>query len=99
MGEHLPTSIILGVPAGRTIYVAGQGGKDRNGILASGFEAQVRRAFTNFAAVLSAAGAEPRHVAKITTFVVDHDQSKLGPLTEAVRELFGTALLGRIRTE
>ncbi len=52
----------------------------------------MRQAFTNLAAALSAAGATPEHVVKLTVFIVDHDQSKLGPLMEATTGLFGSGL-------
>lgn len=80
------------VKAGAIVYIAGQGGESRSGEYADGFEAQVVQAFANLVTALSAAGAEPRHVVKITTVVVDHDQQKLGPLTAAVRGLFGSHL-------
>lgn len=86
-------SHVVAAPAdGRIVWIAGQGGEDRDGKLAEGFEGQVRQAFANLATALAAAGAEPRQVAKITTFIVDHDVSKLDCLVQAVRELFGASL-------
>ena len=42
--------------------------------------------------IRDAMGAGPDRVVKLTTYVVDHDMSKLGPLTEAVTGMFGQAL-------
>lgn len=81
------------VPAGgRLAFVSGQGGQDRMGALSSDFATQVRQAYASLAAVLDALGAKPGQVVKLTVFVVDHDMSKLGILTAAVREMFGDGL-------
>jgi enamine deaminase RidA (YjgF/YER057c/UK114 family) len=80
------------VSAGRIVFIAGQGGEDPEGRYADGFEAQLTQAFANLATALRAADAEPRHVVKITTLLVNHDQGKLGPLSVAVRGLFGDHL-------
>ena len=81
------------VPAGaRLAYISGQGGQDATGALSPDFAAQVRQAYANLGAALDALGAKPGQVAKLTIFVVDHDMSKLGPLTENVKAMFGDAL-------
>jgi enamine deaminase RidA (YjgF/YER057c/UK114 family) len=80
------------VKTGALVFIAGQGGELASGGYAVGYEAQVRQAFHNLRVALHAAGAEPRHVVKITTLIVDHDEGKLGALAEAVRDLFGTHL-------
>jgi enamine deaminase RidA (YjgF/YER057c/UK114 family) len=72
--------------------VSGQGGQDRTGALSSDFGEQVKQAYENLAAVVEALGARPEHVVKLTVFVVDHDMSKLGVLTETVVRMFGTRL-------
>jgi enamine deaminase RidA (YjgF/YER057c/UK114 family) len=78
------------VPAmGRLAFISGQGGQDRTGGLSPEFGAQVKQAYANLAAVLEALGARPDQVAKLTVFVVDHDMSKLGVLTENVKRMFG----------
>ena len=41
---------------------------------------------------IEALGTTPDHVAKLTVFVVDHDMSKLGVLTENVKAAFGETL-------
>lgn len=50
------------------------------------------RSYANLRTALEALGAEPDQVAKLTVFVVDHDMSKLGVLTQNVKEMFGETL-------
>lgn len=81
------------VPAGaRVAYISGQGGQDSTGGLSTDFAAQVKQAYANLGAALAGIGAKPDQVAKLTTYVVDHDMSKLGVLTEAVTAMFGDRL-------
>ena len=77
---------------GRVAYIAGQGGEDATGALSPDFPAQVRQAYANLRTALEAIGAKPSQVAKLTVFVVDHDPSKLGVLTQHVTETFADAL-------
>lgn len=63
------------VARGRTVYVAGQIGWNP---VTSRFEsdelvAQVEQALRNVVSVLRAAGAEPRHLVRLTWFVLDRD--------------------------
>ncbi len=76
----------------RIAYVSGQGGANGAGALSPDFAAQVEQAYANLRAALDGVGARPNQVAKLTVFVVDHDQSKLAVLTRHVRETFGEAL-------
>ena len=81
------------VPAeGRIAYISGQGGQDSTGGLSPDFAVQVKQAYANLGAALEALGAKPDQVAKLTIYVVDHDMSKLGVLTQAVKDMFGEAL-------
>ncbi len=94
---HDPTpngySTAVIVPAGgRLAFISGQGGQDRTGALSPDFATQVTQAYSNLAAVIDALGARPAQVVKLTIFVVDHDMSKLGILTKAVKQLFGANL-------
>jgi enamine deaminase RidA (YjgF/YER057c/UK114 family) len=73
-------------------FIAGQGGEDRTGALSPQFNDQVRQAYTNLRLALDAIGAKPNQVAKITTHVVDYDQSLLGVMTQCVKEMFGNTL-------
>ncbi|MBR2690495.1 MAG: RidA family protein [Aquamicrobium sp.] len=80
-------------PAGaRVAYISGQGGQDSTGALSPDFAVQVRQAYANLKAALDGIGARPDQVAKLTVFVVDHDMSKLGVLTQNVKEVFGERL-------
>jgi enamine deaminase RidA (YjgF/YER057c/UK114 family) len=59
---------------GRTIYVAGQLGLDREGRLAGDpgdFRAQAEQAFENLKAALAAVGAGFQHVVKVNNYLVD----------------------------
>lgn len=78
--------------AGRLAFISGQGGQDETGALSPDFATQVRQAYTNLGAVLDALGASPQQVVKLTVFVVGHDMSKLGVLTESVTRMFGRTL-------
>ncbi|KQV04866.1 RidA family protein [Devosia sp. Root105] len=81
------------VPAGaRIAYISGQGGQDSTGGLSPDFAAQVKQAYVNLGAALEGIGATPDQVAKLTIFVVGHDMSKLGVLTETVKAMFGETL-------
>lgn len=95
---HLPdprprgysTAVIA--PAGRMAFISGQGGEDAAGAHAPDFAAQVAQAYANLGAVLEALGARPEQVVRLTVYVVDHQMSKLGILTEAVNRMFGDHL-------
>lgn len=76
----------------RIAYISGQGGVDGSGALSPDFDAQVKQAYRNLRIALDGVGAKPGHVVKLTVFVVDHDQAKLGILTGQVLEMFGGAL-------
>jgi enamine deaminase RidA (YjgF/YER057c/UK114 family) len=96
---HLPDPTPFGystaviAPAGaRMAHISGQGGFDRTGALPDDFAAQVGLALGNLMAVLSALGAGPAHVVKLTLYVVDHDVTKLPILTEAITTTFAPTL-------
>jgi enamine deaminase RidA (YjgF/YER057c/UK114 family) len=60
---------------GRIVFVAGQIGWDATATLVSDdFVEQTRQALQNVVDVLAVAGAEPRHVARMTWYVVDKQQ-------------------------
>ncbi len=95
LGDPTPkgysTAVII--PAGKRIaFVSGQGGFDSKGGLSPDFATQVKQAYANLGLALEAIGARPDQVAKLNVFVVDHDMSKLGVLTETVTRTFGTTL-------
>ena len=69
------TNVVI-VPANKTlVFIAGQGGRDRNGNLGD-FEAQLKQAFANLRTALAAAGATPEQVVKITVLSVEHNARK-----------------------
>jgi enamine deaminase RidA (YjgF/YER057c/UK114 family) len=85
------TAVIV-PPNARVAYISGQGGQDSTGGLSPDFAAQVEQAYANLHAALEAIGARPDQVAKLTVFVVNHDMSKLGVLTQNVTAMFGDRL-------
>ena len=86
------SNAVITPASGRLAFISGQGGQDRTGSLSPDFGDQVAQAYANLAALLDALGARPEHVVKLTVFVVDHDMSKLGVLTENVMCMFGSTL-------
>jgi enamine deaminase RidA (YjgF/YER057c/UK114 family) len=95
LGDPTPNGYSTAViaPAGAKVaYISGQGGFDATGSLSPDFTVQVKQAYANLAAALGGIGARPDQVAKLTVYVVDHDMSKLGVLTESVKGMFGETL-------
>jgi enamine deaminase RidA (YjgF/YER057c/UK114 family) len=86
------STAVVTLPNARIAYISGQGGADHTGAYSPDFAAQVEQAYANLQAALEGIGAKPNQVAKLTTFVVDHDVSKLGVLTENVKKVFGSTL-------
>ncbi len=86
------SQIVTAPGTGRIAYISGQGGADSTGMLSPDFAVQVRLAYANLRAALDGIGAKPDQVVKLTIYVVDHDQSKLGVLTGSVVEMFGETL-------
>jgi Putative translation initiation inhibitor, yjgF family len=86
------STAVVTPPGARLAFISGQGGQDATGGLSPDFADQVKQAYANLAAALDGLGARPDQVAKLTVFVVDHDMSKLGVLTESVTAMFGAAL-------
>lgn len=86
------STAVITPASGRLAFISGQGGQDRTGALSPDFATQVRQAYANLSAVIEALGARPDQVVKLTTYVVDHDLSKLGPLTQSVVGMFGDHL-------
>jgi 2-iminobutanoate/2-iminopropanoate deaminase len=86
-GIYRPASYDHAIRAGNTIYVAGQVSRDANGeVVAPGDAAgQAEQVYANLKVVLQAAGAEPRHVVKVTTYLVRAADS---PAVTAERQRF-----------
>lgn len=70
-------------------FIAGQGGGGLSGGMSADFEGQVKQAFANLGVAIEAAGARPEQVAKLNSYVVDHDEAKLGILARHVKAMFG----------
>ncbi len=80
------------IAQGRQIYVAGQvGWTAEERFETDDFVGQARQAFKNIVAILAAAGAEPRHIVRMTWFITDKDEylSRGRELGEAYREVVG----------
>lgn len=76
----------------RMVFVSGQQPEDIDGKLVGhgDFAAQARLAFGNLGRALSAAGARPEQVCKITIYVVDYKRDEHVPIIEdAQASLFG----------
>jgi enamine deaminase RidA (YjgF/YER057c/UK114 family) len=75
----------------RLVFVAGQVAVDAEGnIVGPGdLAAQARQVFENIGHALSAAGARPEDVAKITTYVVHHRPEFRPLISEARAAVFG----------
>jgi enamine deaminase RidA (YjgF/YER057c/UK114 family) len=76
---------------GRIIVTGGIIGWDETEQLADGFVAQARTIFENIRAILAEGGAEPRHLARLTWYVVDIEEylANLRELGRAYRDVFG----------
>ncbi|KPF60788.1 enamine deaminase RidA [beta proteobacterium AAP51] len=92
-GWPRPRGYANGVAAqGRTVFVAGMIGWDAQGQFHSDdFASQAHQALHNIVAVLQAGGAEPRHIARMTWYVLDKREylAALPAIGRAFRELIG----------
>ncbi len=93
--EGLPTpatySHVIVVTGSKMVFIAGQEPEDAQGnLVAPGdLATQARQVFANLGRALTASGARPEQVAKITIFVVNHRPEYLPVIEEARVELFG----------
>jgi enamine deaminase RidA (YjgF/YER057c/UK114 family) len=92
-GWKRPKGYANGVAAkGRHIFVAGMIGWDaQERFHSDDFAGQARQALANVVAVLKAGGAEPRHITRMTWYVVDKREylAALPEVGRAFRELIG----------
>ncbi|MBO6827847.1 MAG: RidA family protein [Sneathiella sp.] len=79
---------VIATNINKAIFIAGQGGEDSSGILSTSFEAQVKQAYANLEIAIEAAGAKPDQVLKITTYVAEYEQEKLGIMSKYLNETF-----------
>ncbi|KAA3632420.1 MAG: RidA family protein [Proteobacteria bacterium] len=78
---------------GEMIFVAGQVGWNGDEVFEhAGFVEQAEQALRNIVAVLSEAGAEPRHLVRLTWFIADVQEyaESLAPLGDAYRRVVGS---------
>ena len=92
-GWPRPKGYANGVAAtGRQVYVAGQVGWKPEGVWETDdFAAQTRQALANVVAVLRSAGAEPRHIARMTWYVTSKREYLAAgrEIGKAFREIIG----------
>ena len=92
-GWPRPQGYSNGVAAqGRTIFVAGQIGWDRdNVIISDNLTEQVRQALKNTLAVLAEADAGPEHVTRMTWYILDKQEylASSKEIGRAYREIMG----------
>ena len=92
-GWPRPKGYSNGVAAtGRQVYVAGQVGWDPQGLWETDdFAGQARQALANIVAVLRSAGAEPKHIVRMTWYVTDKREYLAAnrEIGRAFREIIG----------
>ena len=92
-GWARPKGFSNGIVAdGRLVFIAGQVGWTGEGKWeARGFASQFRQALKNIVAVLAEAKGEPRHIVRLTWYVLDKDEylHSLNEVGAAYRELMG----------
>jgi len=79
----------------RIVAISGQVGVDEHQVIAGdgSFTAQVERAFANLVVALAAGRCSVADVAKLTIYVVDYEQGKIGAIRDAMRRHFGDRAL------
>lgn len=77
---------------GRIVLTGGIVGWDAAGVFPEGFVAQAKQALENICAILAEGGAGPRHIARLTWYVVDIEEylADLRELGRAYRAVLGT---------
>jgi enamine deaminase RidA (YjgF/YER057c/UK114 family) len=83
----------VGVASGsRTVYVSGQVARAADGsqIAPGDLAGQVEQAYSNLIAALAGVGATYADVAKVTAYVVDLTEDKLGPFIEGAMRVAAT---------
>jgi enamine deaminase RidA (YjgF/YER057c/UK114 family) len=73
------------------VFVAGQVGWDTAGRFADGLVPQVQQALENIVAVLRAGGAEPKHLVRMTWYVLDRQtyRAARAEIGDVYREVIG----------
>lgn len=83
-------SHVVTVPAGsKLIFVAGQGGEEnKDGKLTADFRTQLQHVLNNIRIALKTQDVKMGAVVKVTTLIVDHDQTKLKILIEEFEKMW-----------
>ena len=92
VAPYLPYGLSHAVSAtgGRMVIVAGQLGWDKDGnIVGPDIESQLAQAHENIRLVLAAAGAEPKHIVRLTTYVANYSPADGEAVGEANIRFFG----------
>lgn len=58
------------------VFVAGQGGHTKKGVISHDFRKQVQQSFKNLELALQSKGLSLKNIVKLTTLVVDYDEKK-----------------------
>ena len=102
-GWPRPKGYSNGVAArGRQVFIAGMVGWDEHGVFAGDdFASQARKALQNIVDVLRAAGAEPRHIARMTWYVTDKREylAAAREIGAAYREIIGSYTIAMTAVE
>ena len=92
-GWPVPKGYANGMMAeGRLVVTGGVVGWDETGAFPDGFLAQTRQTLENIRAILASGGAEPRHLVRLTWYVVDMETylANLRELGRIYRDVLGT---------
>ena len=83
-------SHLAAAPAPDLVFVAGQyaSGPD-GGVPSADFAEQVELSFANLGTALAAAGLGFENVARLGTYIVDHDEAKLEALLRVITRIWG----------
>lgn len=80
-------SHVVVTPAqGKWVFVSGQGGEDANGVLTPEFEPQLQQSLANLTTALAAAKAGRQDIARLTILVVDHNETRLAQISQAINQ-------------
>ncbi|MBX3534996.1 MAG: RidA family protein [Xanthobacteraceae bacterium] len=76
---------------GRVVVTGGVVGWDEHGKFATGLAAQTKQTLQNIVAIVAEAGAEPRHIVRLTWYVTDIENylGLQGEIGSAYREVMG----------
>jgi enamine deaminase RidA (YjgF/YER057c/UK114 family) len=83
-------SHVASVTGSDLVLIGGQYGSGPDGhVTSTEFAEQVEHSFANLGTALAAAGLDYGHVARLGTYIVDHDQAKLEALLQVIKRIWG----------